>query len=846
MEGQTLNHIIIGSDWIRSHMDTFLKIVGFGNSINRLVTNEDVEEETLVKYKDNFGESVKKETSYKLVKHHIDTGDRKPVAKRGYQVPYHWQEEIQKEIDKELELGILRYSKSEWASGIVPVRKKDGSLRLCIDYRPLNEITIKDKYPLPRIDEVIDRLSKAVVFTTLDAVSGYHQFEIAEEDKCKTAFKFRGGFYEYNRMPFGLCNAPATFQRAMDRLFSGSHSEYVIPYLDDIIVFSENIDDHKRHIEIVMEKLKESGLILNKNKCKFYKEEIEILGRVVSHKLVKPTKDKIRAINTFKRPENLRELRSFLGLISFCREFIVDASTKTAPLNALLVGESKRSIKRIEWSETLKEHFYNLRNELSEYTLRHQPNMDGEFIVTTDASEYAVGATLGQTDDSGNFRLVHTFSKSMDKCQRNYSTTEKELLAIVLSLGKFRKYLLGKQFRLRTDHKALEALKTTENLLGKLVRWSLKLQDYDFIIEYIKGEDNHADGLSRQICETEKRMVCSIKREIPIDERKSILESYHEGSGHGSAGTMMFLLNGKFKWEDIAKDAKAIVNSCKICLQEGNVIRNSMCRNITTGRPGELWECDLIVRSTKGSNSRVFILVVVDHFLKWIEAKVLRSKTENEIKVAINRICEDWNLMPTRIISDNGCEFKNKSIENWAREKDISWEYGSPYHHGSTGLVERYNQALWSKIRKISEFGSKSWVNCVEKAVFGCNISFNRAIGTSPYIARFGRQPGLEIDKAYNLDEMKPRCIEKIHDEIRVANKKYVASQSKKGPELKRDIQLGSRVLVYNHTPSSPLDRRWKPGFRVVGLEGLDSYVLEHGKRKYRYNKIHVKIDGTV
>lgn len=283
-----------------------MRIIGQGGSIGVIegqkVSKADEtrkEERAFKEYRDNFGESIQKENPCCLVKHRIITDESKSVAKRGYEISYHWQNEIYLEIKKNLELGILSPSKSEWSSGIFPVRKKDGSLRLCIDYRPLNELTVKDRYPLPRIDEVIDRLSKAVVFSTLDAISSYHQFEIEEEDKHKTAFRFRGGFYEYNSMPFGLCNAPATFQRAMDGLFSGEHSKYVIPYLDDIIIFSESLEDHEKHLNIVMKILSEAGLVLNKGKCKLFREEVEVLGRIVSRGIVKPANEKVEALNPF-------------------------------------------------------------------------------------------------------------------------------------------------------------------------------------------------------------------------------------------------------------------------------------------------------------------------------------------------------------------------------------------------------------------------------------------------------------------------------------------------------------------------------------------------------------------
>lgn len=538
-----------------------------------------------------FSDDISKTGPCTLAKHSIDTGDSKPISKRGYQVPYHWHKKIEEEIKRGLEKGILRHSNSEWASGIVPIRKKDGSLRLRIDFRPLNDVTVKDRYPLPRIDEILDCFSGAAIFSTLDATSGYHQFKLQEEDKKKTAFRFNGGFYEYNRMPFGLCNTPSKFQRAMDGLFAKEYRKYVIPYLDDVIIFSKSKEEHAKHVKVVLEKLAECRLTLNPKKSRMFIEEIEILGRVVSKGVVKPCKEKVETVRTFKKPENIKELRSFLGLISFCREFIPKASQMAGPLFKLLEGETKRSIRKISWSSELEDAFYQLRVSLSDETLRFQPDLSREFTLTTDASEFAIGGMLSQQDGSGKDRLVHKFSKRIEKAQMNYSVTEKELLAVIFGLEKFRKYLLGRKFKLRTDHKALSTLNKTENLSGRLMRWSLKIYDYDFDVEYIKGENNYADGLSRNTQETQRKINRLEVIEMTSDERNDLIMKYHCESGHSSYESTRFLLNGKVRGPNSEEAIKNLVLNCEICLKGSRGLPNTVTRRISAQRFGEVAEC---------------------------------------------------------------------------------------------------------------------------------------------------------------------------------------------------------------------------------------------------------------
>ncbi|KAF9760998.1 Retrovirus-related Pol polyprotein from transposon [Nosema granulosis] len=317
---------------------------------------------------------------------------------------------------------------------------------MCIDYRALNKITARDKYPLPRIDEILDRMSGAKIFSNLDATSGYYQIGIAEGDKPKTAFTWKGGFYEFNRIPFGFCNAPATFQRAMDSLVGNIFPVFVMPYLDDIIVFSKNEEDHIVHLSAVAKKLKEVGFVLNKKKCNFFKDEIKILGNIVSKGYFKSDPSKIDSIKNYPFPNNIKELRSFLGLLNHCREYVKSYLELTRPLFDELKGETKNSNRRLVWSENLNDKFTRIKQALSEEIKRKQPDFSRELILTTDASNFGIGAVLAQRNVKNQEEIISLFSKSFDKCQMNYSVTDKELLGVIKGIENYRHYLLGKEF----------------------------------------------------------------------------------------------------------------------------------------------------------------------------------------------------------------------------------------------------------------------------------------------------------------------------------------------------------------------------------------------------------------
>ncbi|MCA9766889.1 MAG: hypothetical protein KC455_10785, partial [Carnobacterium sp.] len=474
--------------------------------------------------------------------HYIDTGDAAPVAAKGYRLGFEADKALSKKVEEYLRDGIIRPSRSPWRSPPVLVPKGKDGWRMCIDYRELNKVTKGDKYPMPNIQEVLDALAGAKIFSRLDALSGYHQVAVAEEDIEKTAFACKEGIYEFLRMPFGLVNAPATFQRIMDQTLAKELWKFVVVYLDDVIIFSKTVEEHREHLAVVKKKLEEIGMIWNKEKCETFKNEIKILGHIVSASGLKPNPDRVRAIRDFKMPGTKKEMMSFLGLVGYCRKFIKNLSQLSKPLYESIKGnpDTYEFRKRIEATEVM-EAMRMVKASIAEDALLALPNNEDPFILTTDASGIGVGAILSQVQN-GEERVVEYFSSLHNVAQRNYSTTDQELLAVVSALEHFRPYLIGRKFKLRTDHKALIYLWNAKDQKTRLFRWALILQEYDFTIEYLKGEENFADIVSRAfVCGAVRIKRGNRELVIPLKEDElDIIKQYHLKTAHGGVNTLKY------------------------------------------------------------------------------------------------------------------------------------------------------------------------------------------------------------------------------------------------------------------------------------------------------------------
>eukprot|EP00731_Ephydatia_muelleri_P004053 Em0002g229a len=429
-----------------------------------------------------------------LYEHRIHTNSSKPVRLPPYRVPHAYRNSIKRELQEMERSGIIEPTCSEWASPIVVVPKRNGELRLCVDYRRLNSVSQVDSYLMPRIDELIDRVGKANFITTLDLTTGYWQIPMADKDKCKTAFVTPFGSFQFTVMPFGLSGAPASFQRLMDRLLQGCE-DYAVAYIDDFAIFSSDWQDHLKQLQEVLMRIEKAGLTVKLSKSKFAKRSCEYLGYIVGGGVVKPILSKVEAISSFPKPDTKTAVRAFLGLAGYYRRFIPDFASVAAPLTDL----TKKSVPNSGvWNEGCQRAFETLKKALISEPVLSSPDVSKTFIVQTDASDRGVGAVLSQVQEDGQEHPVGYYSRKLLAREQRYSTIEKECLAIKLALDAFKVYLLGRKFVVQTDHRALEWLEKLKENNARLCRWSLALQPYSFGVEHRPGTMNlNADALSR-------------------------------------------------------------------------------------------------------------------------------------------------------------------------------------------------------------------------------------------------------------------------------------------------------------------------------------------------------------
>jgi hypothetical protein len=446
------------------------------------------------KYKEICAISDTKLGKTNVVKHTINTGNHEPINQKQYRVKNMEKKKmIKEEVEKMLRDKIIQKSQGPWASPIVIVDKKDGSKRFCVDYRKINAITKTDAHPLPRIDDMLEQFREASWFSSIDLASGYWQIEMDEEDKEKTAFTCHIGLFEFNVMPFGLKNAPPTFQRMMNEILREWLDDFVVVYIDDIMIYSKTFEEHLKHIEKILKKLKEVNLMLKLKKCKWCEQNIEFLGHIVGKEGLKPDPRKIEKVKQIKEPTTVTEVRSFLGLVGYYRRFIEDFSKIARPLHEL----TKKNVK-FKWEEKHQKAFEKLKEKLIEYPILGFPDYEKEFVLMTDASKEGLGAILSQKNNEGKEIVIAYGSKSLLPAEKNYPITDMECLAIVWGIKHFHEYLIGRKFKIITDHSALVTLQTAKIPKGRRGKWMMELQQYDFKIEHRPGKSNgNADALSR-------------------------------------------------------------------------------------------------------------------------------------------------------------------------------------------------------------------------------------------------------------------------------------------------------------------------------------------------------------
>ncbi|GFU41585.1 hypothetical protein TNCV_2792951 [Trichonephila clavipes] len=672
--------------------------------------------ELLRKFSGLFTKTDKSTAAKTNVKHRIFTGDHAPINQRAYRVSPTERRIIHEEVQKMLDEGIVQPSESPWSSPIVLVRKKkDGSWRFCVDYRKLNSVTKKDVYPLPRIDDTLDCLKGAKFFSSMDLRSGYWQIEIDEADREKTAFITPEGLYEFKVMPFGLCNAPATFERMMDNLLRHFKWTMCLCYLDDIIVFSETFEDHLIRLRLVLKCLQEAGLKLNSKKCLFAAQEVKILGHLVSSNGVRPDPDKIKAVRNFPTPKNIHDIRSFLGLCSYFRRFIKGFCYLAEPLQSLL-----KSGVEFHWGPGEVEAFHSLKKALTSDPVLGMYDERASTEIHTDASGYGIGAVLVQIQNNIE-KVIAYASRTLTKAEKNYSTTERECLAIVWATNKFRPYIFGKHFTVVTDHHSLCWLMNLKDPSGRLARWALRLQEHDFDVKYKTGKKHSdADALSRNPVEEEtetpdkflavttsmnlameqkkdqdlaklKLLSNSSKNEefrfidgilcrknfdpdrklwlpvIPKHLRADILRHFHDAptAGHLGFAKTYDRIRKRFYWPGMYRNVVRYVMHCRECQRRKSVPQRPPGRLVPIPpaiAPFHRIGIDLLGRFPESAHGNKWIIVCTDYSTRYAITKALPTAEVAEIAKFLLEEIVLRHGAPRVIITDRGAVFRSRLV----------------------------------------------------------------------------------------------------------------------------------------------------------------------------------------
>lgn len=726
-----------------------------------------------------------------LVKHSIKTS-AEPIKQRHYPISPAVQKQVNIEVDKMLNDGIIEPSNSPWASPIVLVRKKDGSYRFCVDYRKVNKVTERDAYPLPLVTHTLDKLRDARYLSTLDIKSAYWQIEVDDASKPITAFVVPGrGLFQFKRLPFGLHNAPATWQRFIDRVLGVDLEPYVFVYLDDIIIVTQDFDQHLRVLKEVFRRLKDSGLTVSRDKCCFCRDELKYLGFVIDRKGLHVDPDKVQAILEIPTPRNVSEVRRILGMASWYRRFVPNFSTVVAPICRLL---SKNV--RFVWSDECEGAFRTIKEFLASAPVMSCPDFDRPFCIQTDASDYGLGAVLTQGYPDGD-KVVAYISRSLTKNERKFSTVEKECLAVVWAIHKFRPYVEGAQFTVMTDHFSLQWLHNLKDPSGRLARWSVRLQQYDFNIVHRKGKDNVIpDALSRSVPSINalevgpniqdnwyaKMMVSIVQNPIqfplwrkvgnviykrvrnprpglgdPMDEwvqivpkelRQNVLRENHDSptAGHAGIYKTYHRIASKYYWPKMKADITHYVRSCATCAQykpERRRPPGQLCGRPDVKRPWQLVCADLVGPLPKSRHGNLYILTAQDYFTKFCIFSPLRTATSSNVaKLLENNVFLTFGA-PETIVCDNGKAFVGREFKTLCASYNTSIAYTALYHP-QANAVERVHQVMKTMLASYVQDNHRSWEDHLQKVACAIRTAKHEATGDTPYFANFGREMVLD------------------------------------------------------------------------------------------------------
>ncbi|UYV76234.1 K02A2.6-like [Cordylochernes scorpioides] len=693
-----------------------------------------------------------------------------PISLKPFRPSFSDNIEIKRQIEELLKYNVIRPSYSSYASPAMLVNKRnEGKIRLVIDYRKLNDIIKRDSEPIPRIDSILDKLSEANIFTTLDLLSGYHHLDIHPDDKEYTAFTTTHGLYEFNKLSFGLKNSPSQFQRVLRQILNKYDVDFCMNYFDDFIIFSNNFQEHLTHLKVILDICIKENIKLKLSKCKFATYQISFLGYEISNHQFSPSTNNIETIRKLNSPRNKKDLQRVLGSINIYSKFIPNYAKLRLPLNNLL----KKDVKW-KWDEECETAFSKLKNMITSKPILAIYNPKYPIHLYTDASQEQIGSILKQEQPDGLLKPIAYRSRRMTSYESNYCVTEQECLAIIDAVDFFLPYLDGVHFTIHTDHACLKYMKNIKNPKGRLFRWSLKLSMFDFEIKHIRGTENkEADFLSRYpiahfVSDPELKQaqfddnindrkytkfngLLTIKKKgliksvVPPSLREKVLIRAHQDYGHIGVSKMLNLISPIYYWPYLIQDISNYVKHCEVC--QLNKISHQKKFGLLESLPPAKDPFDLVSIDTVGglnyyNSTKKFLHIIVDHATRYIWAFPSKSQTTDSYINCLNKIFQIQK--PKQFLSDRAPSFTSPRFRKYLINNNIKQLLTSSSRPQCNGLNERLNQTIITRLRcKFNNLKGKSipWTKLLDSVLNEYNNTPHSITGYTPTYLLYGKLP---------------------------------------------------------------------------------------------------------
>ncbi|GKC40556.1 reverse transcriptase domain-containing protein [Tanacetum coccineum] len=826
-----------------------------------------------------------------------------PVVRSPYRLAPSEMLELSNQLKELQEKGFIRPSHSPWGAPVLFVKKKDGSMRMCIDYRELNKLTIKNRYPLPRIDDLFDQLQGACCFSKIDLRSGYHQLRVREEDIPKTAFRTRYGHFEFTVMPFGLTNAQAIFMDLMNCVYKPYLDKFVIVFIDDILIYSKSEEEHEVHLKTIFDLLKKEKLYAKFSKCEFWLQEVQFLGHVVNRDCIQVDPSKVESVKNWKTPKSSTEIRSFLGLAAYYRRFIENFSKIANPLT-LLTQKNKTYV----WGNEQDDAFCILNEKLCNALVLALPDGPDDFVVYYDASKQGFGSVLMQRG-----KVIAYASRQLKKHEKNYTTHDLKLGVVVFALKIWRHYLYGTKSVIYTDHKSLQYIFDQKDLNMRQRRWIELLSDYECEIKYHPGKANVvADALSRKerlkprrvramsitihsglktkILEAQGTTSKDLKapaewlrglethferrddggiyffkriwipsvggvRKLIMDEAYTSRYSIHPG-----ADKMYYDLRDLYWWPGMKRDVAEYVSRCLTCSKIKAEHQKPSGLLQQPEIPEWKWEkitMDLVTKLPRSNNGYDAIWVIVDRLTKSAHFLPIREdyKTEKLARIYINEIVARHGVSVS-IISDRDGRFASHLWQALQKALGTKLHMSTAYHPETDGQSERTIQTLEDMLRAcVMDFGG-SWDTHLPLVEFSYNNSYHASIKCAPFEALYGRKcrsPVIwtEVGESQLIGpELVQETTEKIfqiQERLKTARSRQKSYADKRRKPL--EFKVGDRVLlkvspwkgVVRFGKKGKLAPRYVGPFEIVECVGPVAYRLKLPQElSYVHDTFHV------